>query len=38
MTWCYSKRKKTGPDMIRACEGLSLSLELYNVGCFGALG
>ena len=24
--------------MIRACEGLSLGLELYNVGCFGALG
>jgi hypothetical protein len=32
------KEKKTGPDMIRACEGLSLGLELYNVGCFGALG
>jgi hypothetical protein len=24
--------------MIRAREGLSLGLELYNVGCFGALG
>ena len=32
------EKKKTGPDMIRACEGLSLDLELYNVGCFGTFG
>src|ERR1700687_5503221 len=31
--------EKTGPDMIRACEGLSLiGLQLYNIGCFGAFG
>jgi hypothetical protein len=35
---CDSKRKKTGPDMIRACEGQCLRLELYNVCCFGAFG
>src|SRR6266511_5136194 len=34
-----AKEQKTGPEMIRACEGLSLSsLKLYNVGCLGAFG
>jgi hypothetical protein len=31
-------KKKTGPDVVRACKGLSPGLELYNVGCFGAFG
>jgi len=32
------KKKKTGPDMVRACEGLSVCLKLYNVGCLRAFG
>jgi len=37
--YCDKKGKeKTGLDMIRAYDGLSFDLELYNVGCFGTFG
>jgi hypothetical protein len=32
------EEKKQALTLIRACKGVSIRLELYNIGCFGAFG